>query len=117
MQPLDRRPDDGVVEERLPVEAGHDEGERYGVQWQNVGPLAIGFLVSWALTYTLGDASLRWGPRARAALWSSLAILLGTMFAMKFLARLVHRSRLASWQVFVVVWAIAFAVWFYVTRT
>jgi hypothetical protein len=115
--PFERSQGDPTGDEGPPVEAGHDEGERYGVQWQNVGPLVGGFVVSWALTYMLGDATLRWGPRARAALWSSLAILLGTMFAMKVLARLVHHARLTSLQLFVVVWAIAFAVWLYVTRS
>jgi hypothetical protein len=99
-----------------PLEAAGEEGERYGVQWQNLGPLAGGFFVSWALTYALGDSSLPWGPRARAALWSSLLILLATMFAMRLLGRLVHHSRLASVQLFVVVWAIAFAVWWYFGR-
>ncbi len=84
---------------------------RNGIQWQNVAPVLGLFLASAAIAFALGDSSRSVGSRAVSALDSAGVIFVGTLLTIWFFSRFVHHSRLSSRSLFLVVWAVAMAIW------
>jgi hypothetical protein len=87
------------------------EPERNGVQWQNVGPIAGLFLVSWSLAYALERTSQSWSVRAEHGLNSAALVFLVTLLAVRVIARVVGRSRVESVRLLAVVWFLVAVAW------
>jgi hypothetical protein len=91
--------------------AAPPDGEQYGFQWRTIGSGLAVFWASWILTYLLSEPTPSWQDRMWASLRSALWIFFGAMMGMRLLRGFVSRARLSSNMTFLVVWIVAFGLW------
>ena len=92
------------------------EAGTYGVQWKTIGGGLAVFWLSCVVTYFLRDEGADATSRTWAALRDAGIIFLVAMFGMRVLRAFLSRERLSSNTTFLVVWVLAFLVWFFWNR-
>jgi hypothetical protein len=101
-----------TVEAQRP-DAPDRDTETYGFQWKTIGSLLAAFWVSTILTYLAQEGSSG-SDRLWEAVKAAGIVFFGAMFGMRILRGFVGRKWLSSTLTFLVVWVIAFFVWFFV---